>query len=379
MRIFEVLRPSANSSVPENKTWFRNLYEPLLDLEHEVVLFSAEEGKQIMKRDDSIALADFSQRLLDTFRKEHEKKAIDLFFSYLMDGMVEASVIDEIRKTGVPTCNFSCNNVHQFSLVDEISPHFDFNLHAERNVRDKFLSIGSNPVWWPMASNPNYFKPHDVPRTIDVSFVGANYALRARNIAHLLENEIDVRVFGPGWKRFARTPWKEVFKRYRFILHMLIANSTRQQAWASAHLGDYDYRRQLRDRFPDHLQAPITDEELIALYSRSHISLGFLEVYDQHDPLRTVKQHIHLREFEGPMAGALYCTGYMDELTEFFEPDKEIIVYRNQHELLDKVRYFLANPQEAEKIRQAGHTRALKEHTYHHRFKTLFAQLGLEN
>ena len=29
-------------------------------------------------------------------------------------------------------------------------------------------SIGANPLWWPMASIPKYFKPIDVPRTIPV-------------------------------------------------------------------------------------------------------------------------------------------------------------------------------------------------------------------
>jgi spore maturation protein CgeB len=88
-------------------------------------------------------------------------------------------------------------------------------------------------------------------------------------------------------------------------------------------------------------------------------------------------QHLHLREFEAPMSGALYCTGYMDELAELFEPDKEVLVYRNQHELLDKVRYYLAHPDLAEQVRQAGKKRALAEHTYAIRFRQLFKTIGL--
>jgi spore maturation protein CgeB len=78
------------------------------------------------------------------------------------------------------------------------------------------------------------------------------------------------------------------------------------------------------------------------------------------------------------MSGALYCTGYMDELAEHFEPDKEVLIYRNQDELLDKVRHYLAHPEEAERIRQAGHARALRDHTYQHRFQSLFRTIGLE-
>ena len=58
------------------------------------------------------------------------------------------------------------------------------------------------------------------------------------------------------------------------------------------------------------------------------------------------------------MSGALYCTGYIDELAEFFEPDKEVVVYHDEGELVEKVRYYLAHPEQAEAVRQAGRRRA---------------------
>jgi len=377
MRIFQVLEGSTNAAIAGNQTWYRNLYEPLVEMGHEVVLFDACEGKSAMRRNNARARATFSQKLLDTFRREHTQKPFALFFAYLMDGMVEPATLDEIRKSGAPTCNFSCNNMHQFDLVDELSPHFDYNLHSEKDARDKFLAIGANPLWWPMASNPKYFKPMDVPRTLQASFVGTNYALRARYIAHLLENGIDVHAYGPGWVSGAASLWRSVAKHYKLWLNVLFAISPQSQSMASAQLAAHDYRRSLGARFPANVHLPVSDDELIALYSCSHISLGFLEVYNRHDPSRFVTQHLHLREFEAPMSGALYCTGYTEELAEMFEPDKEVLTYRNQHELLDKVRYYLANPVRAEQIRQAGRKRALAEHTYQARFQKLFKALGL--
>jgi spore maturation protein CgeB len=377
MRIFQVLEGSSNAAVPGSRTWHRNLYEPLVEMEHEVVPFSATEGRLAMQRNNTQGRARFSQKLLDTFHREYAKKEISLFFAYLMDGMVEPAAIDEIRKTGVPTCNFSCNNAHQFYLVDELSTHFDYNLHSEKDARTKFLAIGANPLWWPMASNPKYFKPLNVARIIQASFVGANYALRARYIAHLLENGIDAHAYGPGWVGGARTRWRSLAKRFLFLWQAVLTIGPQKQSTASAKLADHDYRRTLSSRFPANMHYPVSDDELIALYSRSHVSLGFLEVYDRHDPSRPVTRHMHLREFEAPMSGALYCTGYMDELAEMFEPDKEVLVYRNQHELMDKVRFYLAHPEQAEVIRQAGRKRALAEHTYCERFRNLFKILGL--
>jgi spore maturation protein CgeB len=67
----------------------------------------------------------------------------------------------------------------------------------------------------------------------------------------------------------------------------------------------------------------------------------------------------------------------MHELAGHFEPDKEVVVYHNQNELLDKVRYYLAHQELAEKVRQAGHARALRGHTYHWRFERLLQEIGI--
>ena len=377
MRIFQVSGASTNVSIPANSTWHRNLYEPLVEMGHDVVLWWSPALQQAAAGDGN-ARDRASDELLKAFRNAHAEHPVDLFFAYLNDGMVHTEALDQVRQSGVPTCNFSCNNIHQFYLVDEISPHFDYNLHAEKAAREKFVAVGANPLWWPMASNPRYFRPYDLSPTVDVSFVGANYALRARYIHHLLENGVDVHAYGPGWTLSQEDKLRQWLWRQRLLVQALLARDLEAQARATARAAQVDAGRLLRARHPDNVHAPVSDEELIALYSRSQISLGFLEVYEHHDPSRPVTQHLHLREFEAPMSGALYCTGYMDELAEFFEPDREVIVYRNQHELLDKVRFYLAHPAEAEAIRQAGHHRALAEHTYHHRYRGLFHELGLE-
>lgn len=379
MRIFQLIRGTAHSAVPGNQTWHRNLYEPLIDLGHDVVLFSTEDGRRAMHTRDARARAAFSQKLLDTFRAEHARKPFDLVFAYLMDGMVETGVLDEIRKAGVPTCNFSCNNIHQFYLVDEISLHIDYNLHAEKDAREKFLAIGATPLWWPMASNPTYFKPLDLPPDTAVSFVGTNYGTRARYALHLLENGVDVHLYGPGWRWGTSSRSRALAKRVKYLTLAALAFSPPSGYRASANLADHDLRRNLAAKFPGNVHDAVSDDELIALYSRSRVSLGFLEVYPDHDASQPIRQHVHLRDFEAPMCGALYCTGYMQELEEMFEPDKEVLMYRNADELLDKTEYYLDHPAQAEQVRNAGRARALQDHTYQRRFEQLFQAIGLSS
>jgi len=218
MRIFQVLESSTNLALRENRIWLRNLHEPLLDLGHDVVLFPADEGRQAMLQSNASLRCAFSQKLFEAFKREHVGKPFDLFFAYLMDGMLDAGVIDEIRRMGVITTNFSCNNAHQFYLVKELSPHFDFNLHSEKDSKEKFESVDATSIWWPMGSNPKYFKPQNLQKNIDLSFVGGNYGVRARYINYLLRHGVDAHVYGPGWQGAgASTPVRSILKRTFYL------------------------------------------------------------------------------------------------------------------------------------------------------------------
>jgi hypothetical protein len=137
----------------------------------------------------------------------------------------------------------------------------------------------------------------------------------------------------------------------------LASLSPEERALYSAQIAYLAFCDRLRWKYDENLHPPGSDEEMVRKYSESRISLGFLEVFDRHDPSAITKQYVHLREFEAPMSGALYCTGFCEELTEFYEPDKEVIIYRNEYELLNKVRYYLSHPAEAEQVRQAGESK----------------------
>jgi spore maturation protein CgeB len=117
--------------------------------------------------------------------------------------------------------------------------------------------------------------------------------------------------------------------------------------------------------------------DLVRTFSQSRISLGFATAGDSHiGPKRLT--HLRLREFEAPMSGALYLTERQDELAEYFCTGREVLVYSDREDLLDQARYYLAHPERAERIRRAGYHRARRDHTWQHRFRDLFAVLGLD-
>ncbi|PKQ29494.1 MAG: hypothetical protein CVT60_05035 [Actinobacteria bacterium HGW-Actinobacteria-10] len=379
MRIIQVLSAASTRGVADNRVWLRNLHEPLLDLGHEVVLIGADEGYAAARADDAERRARFSEHIVEVTRDAVSRGGVDLFFSYLTDGTIDTGAIREIRSMGIPTCNFSCNNTHQFDLVDEISPAFDFNAHSEKDAVAKFESIGANAVWFPMAANPTFYHPVDTPRTLDVCFVGQRYAMRPMHIGMLLDNGIDVHAYGPGWRLSNEGLVAAGKRRLRRLATALRAKTAIGSARDRA-VAEHEWLREaerVRVRYDRNMHGPVSDEEMVRLYTASSVSLGFLEVFDAHDPSAEVKQHLHLRDFEAPMCGALYLTGYIPELEEFFEPEREVLTYRDEAELLEKTRFYLTNEAAAQAVRDAGLARAHACHTYQKRFTDLFRAIGV--
>jgi len=384
MRIFLTLHPSANLSIPESYTWYDNLYKSLVDLGHDVYLLRLDEFSLkfgIKFRGEKFKNI-FSEQIIKIFQSEHEKKHFDLFFTYLTDIDIDVSALELVKKIGVPMANFSCNNIHQFYLVEKISPVFDFNLHSEKYAGNKFKAIGAKPIWFPLAANPTHYFPKQLAYKYDVTFIGAAYAKRNYYISHLLNNDINIQCYGPNWKINPPKPilkkaYKEI-KRTFWLIKSIFTLNPEDRYLTSTNINYYDLQVLLREKYPQNVNYPLKEADRITMYNQSKINLGFLEVYSENNAsMKKIRHHLHLREFEVPMCRGLYMTNFSDELCEFYEPDKEILVFHNEHELIDKIRYYLKHDADAEIIREGGYQRALKCHTYQKRFADLFMQLNL--
>jgi hypothetical protein len=323
--------------------------------------------------------ASTNQRLLERFRAARVAEGLDLFFGYFYSSVVYPETIDLIRASGVPTVNFSCNNVHQFDLVREIAPRFDVCVVPELAARADFEAVGAKPLRIQLAANPRVYRPFPEPRTYDVTFIGQRYADRAEYLSHLHEHGVAVRAWGAGWQR----------RKQLDLAHL-------KAALALVEDERFDGLRRLARRriSPSaadvHPPVPPADnvetsafggprllqKDLVKMFSQSRISLGFATAGESHRSEKRL-MHLRLREFEAPMSGALYLTEHQPELAEYFEPGTEVLTYTDRDDLLDKARYYLGHQEQAERIRRAGLERAWRDHTWQQRFKQLFQALGL--
>jgi len=85
---------------------------------------------------------------------------------------------------------------------------------------------------------------------------------------------------------------------------------------------------------------------------------------------------IKARTFEVPGAGGFLMTEYAPGLERYYEIGKEIEVFDNPAVLIQKCRYYLANPRERDSIARAGYERTRQQHTYEHRLSELLAPVA---
>ena len=258
-----------------------------------------------------------------------ETKA-DVIFTYLSGELVEPETLLAIRKHGVPLINLALNDKEYFIGkikkgrawgARDICRYFDLCWTSTQDAAIKYCAEGALPLYLPEGANPDIHKPFNVDKSIDVSFVGQCYGNRAEVIHELKRRGINVEAYGTGWPN-----------------------------------------------------GPLSAEDMVKMYSRSKINLGFGGVAGHWDTFC-----LKGRDFEIPMSGGFYLTEDHPELSHIFCPGEEIVTYSGMDDLIRKIHFYLSHPAQMETIRKSGYERALREHTWQGRFEKIFRLIGLLN
>jgi spore maturation protein CgeB len=405
MRIFIAVRHSIDPGFHYGGLWSGNFYPALRQLGHEIVesqvdLCPASRFMNIatdFTPQELETRARITEQIVEEVRRAHEEKPLDFFLSYFYNAHFDAAGFDEIHRMNIPTVNFYCNSIYQFELVSEIAPRATFAWHAEKDARKLYKNVGANPVWVQMAADPEVYRP--IPQSTvhkRACFVGQRYADRDRWMAALVKAQVPVDVFGPGWsangvKRVAdhsaqlgaylnrKQPAPGTLASYM----QAVRGNIRAQGLSGGLARTYqqfEYRRQTRKLSP--LFHPIAKgaipfQKIGEVFSSYEVILNFSNVWADGRPCSRLIPHVRLRDFEAPMSRTCYLTGYTDEITEFYELKKEIDTYASTEELVDKTKFYLSHPAQAERLREAGYRRALRDHTWQRRFEQLFSEIGL--
>lgn len=275
----------------------------------------------------------FNAELIRRVSSSHAAEPIDIFFSYLSGRWIFPETIKAIRKLGIVTINISFDDTRSFwgvkeatgySGIAEVGPIFDLCITCQnRDDIRKYIAVGARPLFLPPGGNQNVFarSQPNTTRLIPVSFIGQKYGIRKNIVEFVQSHGIQICTRGLGWQG-----------------------------------------------------GMVSEQEMLAIYKNSLVTLGFGYVGNG-----TKVLGLKGRDFEIPLTGTAYLTTYNKNLSEFFEEDKEILFYRNKQDLLEKIQYYISRPDQAIKIGLAGRERALSDHTWDKRWKTIIDLCTYEN
>ena len=371
MRIFYAVGSRPNGALVGSGVWRLNLFHALVELGYEVLEFDFDLEPHYQHADPSLTGADdfilahrpeLEAALLEQVVRAHERKPLDVFFSYFYSAFAQPDVIREIADMGILTVNWYCNASYQFHLVSEIAPAYSYCLVPERFRLSDYRDVGARPLYCQEAANPDFYQPRSLTQEFDIVFVGAAYGDRPAYMRALVDAGLDAHAWGPGWTELAQP---------------LGARDRVRRAASQT-------KRRMRGqpfrppRMPQEACGGVlSDVDMVGMFSRSKISLGFSAVGNTAESAKPIRQ-VRLRDFEAPMSGAFYMLEYLEEIEDFFLPGMEIVCFEGHRDLVEKARYYLAHDEEREAIRQAGHARALRDHTWQKRLKGAFVEMGIE-
>jgi spore maturation protein CgeB len=255
----------------------------------------------------------------------------DLLFTVLFRDEIPSDLLAELRdRPGLVTFNWFCDDHWRFDdFTRRYAPLFNACSTTARSALEKYAAIGYRDViktQW--ACNHTLYRP-TAGTPYDVTFVGQPHGSRRRLIDQLRRKGIPVDTWGLGWP-----------------------------------------------------SGRISMEDMIGVFSNSAINLN-LSNASVRGGLRSIlrgrrryTEQVKGRNFEIPGCGGFQISGAADELDAYYEPGREIEVFRTTDELVELITRYLRASEERRAVAAAGYQRTLAEHTYEHRFREIFAKLG---
>ena len=265
--------------------------------------------------------------LYQSVLKANQDKPIDFVIGTFTAPSVSLDTLLAIKKLGIPVINNAYDDMLPQHWRTErnvmmgafgLAPAVDLTLHTTPAMIPRYLKSNYPAIYFPFASDAEIFCPSTI-KDIDVLFIGNCYGKREKLIATCVGAGINVVAYGLEFER-----------------------------------------------------GHIVGEEVPHLFGRSKIILGS-GLVGHSAKLMTLK----LRDFDGPMAGALYLTSHNPLLAEHFKIGEEIVTYFSVNDCVTKIKYYLNDEAERTRIANNGRAISIAEHTWDHRFQLLTKVLSL--
>jgi spore maturation protein CgeB len=305
-----------------------NFYQVLGQMGYEVELFDYMTEMQVLGK------SGMNQKMLARVREWQPTATV---FSLYTD-QFEAETINALRSHTKTFCFFH-DDTWRVEYSRYWAQHFDYFSTPDLHGETKYREIGlSNAIYFPFGCNEEIFRKLEVPKKYDVSFVGGWHPYREWLIEQIRKAGVSVEVVGYRWPKgeIDQEGMVRLFNESRINLNL--SNSA---SW------DLRYLASSPRAFINRLRSKKNIEQMKA------------------------------RIFEVNGCGTFQLSYYVEGLANCYDIDREIGVYTDMDDLLEKVKFYLTHEALRESIASAAHKRTVNDHSYVQRFQTVFQRMGL--
>lgn len=219
-----------------------------------------------------------------------------------------------------PVVGITLSDPDVFPAVSRYASMFGHHTTNSKLALRWYLERGArNTSLMPFAADSRFFVPRAAQEEYraDVAIVGHGRSGRIE-LAERLRQEFDARIYGRNWP------------------------------WPNAH--------------------PVQGEDWFRAVTSARCVVNFP---------RTVAGHVNVKVgvFEVVATGRLLFTEHFEEMAAYFRYGEEIVGYAGVDDLVEKIRYYIERPGEADRIARAGQLRCARDHTWQSRLTGLFSLL----
>tara|TARA_Y100000034_G_scaffold20722_2_gene23730 strand:- start:2038 stop:3714 length:1677 start_codon:yes stop_codon:yes gene_type:complete len=299
---------------------YQLFYLPLKKLFREAILFDPRK----------VRFSHGSEQMNKMFLSLVKKEKPDYVFVIVGRDELTIETMEMIKKISPKTKIIALvgDDDTQFETLKRYQGFFvDCNLIAQPNYEKNYRKNGMKNIYPTVGVNLDIYKSMNTKKIYDVTFIGAPSKPRLDILRFLVNNKVNLKIFGRGWENYSE--------------------------------------------FKDIYLGSLETENVIKVINQTKINLALSK-----NTLGVL--HFKGRVFELPACKSFTLVDYFSGYMKFFKKDKEIVMFKNENDLLEKINYYLKNEKEREKIADNSYKKIIKNHNILVTFKKMFKKI-MEN
>ncbi|MDR6999847.1 glycosyltransferase [Neobacillus niacini] len=261
-----------------------------------------------------------------------------------LNNIIPIQYFSQLKRLRVPIGLWVVDDPYMISLHITKAKMFDFVITEDSGAVPVYKNNNIKPIHLPLAVNPSFYSPMEVPDKYkyDICFVGSALPIRLKIID-------DLTPFLKDKKFILIGRWWQKLKNYSILKNNIINHT-------------------------------IPPNEVAKYYNGTKIVLNIHRTVNDVNlnPQRVPAYTPNNRTFDIAACQAFQLATYRRDLEKYFDLGNEMVCYHNVQDLKEKIDYYLENNTEKQRIAENAYKRTMHDHTYVKRLEELIGILKKE-